>query len=129
MPCRYDPTPQEIAEARERQEKRIADKAIEPFAHEIEALVNENEELKFINNLLSVKVDELHELILEWYQSEIIPIDAIDGIYQEQVVHRQKDLDRLLLSGKLSVDQIRRVAKANAQEPLEPQIGFNPDDY
>lgn len=119
MPCYYEPTPTEI---RKSEDRRVA--AIKkPLEKDIAKLQN-------INNVLSVKLDRLHEDIIKYFEGWLDVPNFVKQVREDQIKHRQDDLDRLLASGTIKdPDTIRRVALADPNLPLEPQLGFNPDDY
>ena len=52
-------------------------------------------------------------------------------LLDDQVKHRQEDLMRVIayFAKKNNLDVIRRIVNVDLTQPLEPQLGFNPDDY
>lgn len=84
--------------------------------------------------ILSAKVDYLRDVI--WYlinDEEKVTADELDIILSDQEKHRQVDLDRVavVLSKNLKKNKelLQKVIDADISKPLEPQLGFNPDDY
>ena len=86
---------------------------------------------------LSVRVDMLQELIVK-YGKTGFPAEVLEEIEKEQVEHRKDDLARLSrlnvrrrsYSKKPYPKNFKKiVAAADPHFPLEPQLGFNPDDY
>lgn len=55
----------------------------------------------------------------------------IDDIRDTQVMHRLEDLKRLAhsLIDSGDIGRLRKVIDADPHEPLEPQLGFDPDDF
>lgn len=84
--------------------------------------------------ILSAKVDYLRDVI--WYlinDEESVTAAELDTILSDQEKHRQVDLDRVavVLSKNLkkNKDKLQKVLDADISRPLEPQLGFNPDDF
>lgn len=52
-------------------------------------------------------------------------------IERKQIAHRKADLARLLktLGAAGDVEKLRKVLDADPLKPLEPQLGFSPDEY
>ena len=86
---------------------------------------------------LSTRVDMLQELIVKYGKTRF-PTELWEEIEKEQVEYRKDDLARL---ARLNVHRRsyskkpypknfkKLVAAADPNFPLEPQLGFNPDDY
>lgn len=97
-------------------------------------------ELETLVNYLSVTVDSLRDTIYD-IRTEIPAdflsdelSDKIDKILDEQTDHRQQDLLRLVTTFGAdptpdNLDRLRKVLAADPHKPLEPQLGFNPDDF
>lgn len=84
--------------------------------------------------ILSAKVDYLRDVI--WYlinDEESVTASELDTILSDQEKHRQVDLDRVavVLSKNLmkNKEKLKKVLDADISRPLEPQLGFNPDDF
>lgn len=84
--------------------------------------------------ILSAKVDYLRDVI--WYlinDEESVTAEELDTILSDQEKHRQVDLDRVavVLSKNLkkNKEKLQKVLDADISRPLEPQLGFNPDDF
>ena len=52
-------------------------------------------------------------------------------LLDHQVKHRKEDLMRVIthFAKKNNLDAIKRIVNVDLSQPLEPQLGFNPDDY
>lgn len=52
-------------------------------------------------------------------------------LLDDQVKHRKEDLMRVItyFANKKDLDTIKRVINVDLTKPLEPQLGFDPDDY
>lgn len=52
-------------------------------------------------------------------------------LLDDQVKHRQEDLMRIIehFAKKNNLEVIRRIVNVDVTQPLEPQLGFDPDDY
>lgn len=140
MPCRYDPTPDELfkaAQARAERDAAPAKKEAEKATRRVTAAQKEINALTDANNALSVRVDYLQDLIFRMDDAV-----AEDGMYdilgfeiaavlQAQEEHRQSDLDRLVrtISAQKTIDydKLTKVLQADTSQPLEPQLGFDPD--
>ena len=84
--------------------------------------------------ILSAKVDYLRDVI--WYlinDEKSVTAAELDTILSDQEKHRQVDLDRVavVLSKNLkkNKEKLQKVLDADISRPLEPQLGFNPDDF
>lgn len=103
MPCRYEgPLP-------------ISDKS----RKELDRLTKEN--------------DSLRELVLRLMNDSnaYISDSEMNMILKDQLQHRKEDLARLKKTFLKSKDALRlgKVMLADPKKPLEPQLGFNPDDF
>lgn len=83
--------------------------------------------------ILSAKVDYLRDVIWYFYNEPGSLDDAeLKQILKDQEKHRQVDLDRVaqVLSKNLkkNKDKLQKVLDADITKPLEPQLGFSPDD-
>lgn len=122
MPCRYDPSPEEVAAVIKRRQDYIDGKDKEIV------------QLKVQLNQVSVIADELGDLLQTlWSESdrdgwEHSFQDDVNNAIERQVKHRQDDLDRLSKVWK-SGKKLAAVKAANPLHPLKPQLGFDPDDY
>jgi len=54
----------------------------------------------------------------------------LEQIERQQIAHRKKDVARLLkiLGEAGDVERLRKVLDVDVNNPLEPQLGFSPDD-
>lgn len=133
MPCRVELTEAEIEASRRAQTDREIAKVVEPLQKRNDKLTREN--------------DQLRELILKIATEDQIPANIKKEIFRNQREHRKEDLRRLekALNEKLALlfrkktvrkeernrllDLLYRVENADPNEPLEPQLGFDPDDF
>jgi hypothetical protein len=91
------------------------------------------------NDVLASENDRLREVIMAIHARPDLPIpdDVMRIINQDQVKHRKDDLKRLqAFFLKADADSIPdlptklgKVLLASPRKPLEPQLGFSPDDY
>lgn len=111
MPCRYDPTPAEIAAP-------WKEKA-ESYKKKLDKLVPE--------------ADMLRELVIAFASGETpsLPKSVLNAIEKRQIEHRKADLERLekTFIEKKDHELLKLVWAADARRPLEPQLGFDPDEY
>lgn len=142
MPCRVDPTPQEIEASRIAREKRLTEpleKEVEKTTRRVSAAQKEINNLTDANNALSVRVDYLQDLI--WRMDNSLTVEGqysddveeeIVAVLERQTQHRQADIDRLVrtLSAAKTIDyaKLSKVLAADITKPLEPQLGFDPDE-
>ena len=135
MPCRYEPTPEEIEASRQ----ASIEKQTKPLIKKLDALTHENDQLREIvlTSLATGKMVELTDTVAK-------------KIHKDQVTHREEDLRRLndyfreemwkliQKNGKDALTspemkelsaKIQRVQDADSEKPLEPQLGFDPDEY
>lgn len=145
MPCRVDPTPQEIEASRKARETRqtaerqqteakaqrritAAEKAAQKAT---EAMQKQVDELTDANNALSVRVDYLQDLIWKMHEGAPTESGEVEAVLERQVEHRKADLDRLIRTltdtEDIDYDRLRNVLDADPTRPLEPQLGFDPD--
>lgn len=135
MPCRVDPTPEEIEASRQKRADN-ADKArrvtkAESVAQRLETQIN----------YLSVQLDYTRDLVYRMWNTSpdelgVYPADLAEEVTKTlriQEKHRQADLDRLITTlGKNPTNKnkglLKKVLEADPSKPLEPQLGFNPDD-
>lgn len=56
---------------------------------------------------------------------------GIAAIHKAQVKHRKEDIKRLIkhFADKKDFDMVAKLAQVDFEKPLEPQIGFDPDDF
>ena len=136
MPCRVDPTPGEI-EAGIQRVKTNAEKA-EKLPRVESALQKANTQI----NYLSVQLDYTRDLVYRMWNTGpdelgVYPADLAEEVFKTleiQKKHRQADLDRLITTlgknpTKKNKGLLKKVLEANPSTPLEPQLGFNPDDF
>jgi predicted transcriptional regulator len=120
MPCRYDPGPEDYL----RDEKRKTEK----LTKELDKLTREN--------------DQLREALLNMINDKdyVLPAAVVKKVKTNQTKHRKEDLVRLektfremIASGEGDApelyENLGRVMTADPTEELEPQLGFNPDDF
>lgn len=148
MPCRVDPTPEEIEASRKARESRqtaerqqteakaqrrisAAEKAAQKAT---EAMQTKVDELTDANNALSVRVDYLQDLIWRMEnhdEREPFPTAEVHAVLDRQIEHRKADLDRLIRTltdaEDIDYDRLRKVLDADPYLPLESQLGFDPD--
>lgn len=141
MPCRVDPTPEEIAQAAKRRAEAAAapaKKEAEKANRRLTASSKQIEALETANNALSVRVDYLQDLVWRMDKADTTAAynklkPEINAVLEAQEKHRQADLDRLVrvlsASEPIDYEKLRKVLAADTSKPLEPQLGFNPDDF
>lgn len=96
----------------------------------------ENPEKDQIIHEMSVDIDYLRDLIYRMFWSggswDYLS-EEIEAVLDKQTKHRQDDLDRLTVvfakDVKTHRERLMKVLFADPTEPLEPQLGFNPDDF
>lgn len=134
MPCRVDPTPEEIEASNRARHDRIVAEAIAPFQERNDRLTHEN--------------DMLREVILESLASGstvVLTEEQAEAIRKNQVAHLVEDLQRLneTLQGLLDAaiasknlagmaqyaSDLFKVQNADPTMPLQAQLGFDPDSY
>lgn len=148
MPCKVEESEAEKnARLKAWKDAEIA-QAIIPFQRRNDELTHENDILR--ETILSL-VEQAPNTI-----PKLLPEGLLESIQANQVAHRQEDLRRLVTyftnrltkvtqtlaeGGDIEViaERVRRankviekldlVAKADPSKPLEPQLGFDPDDY
>ena len=88
---------------------------------------------KKINDKLTLENDILRDVILGIAETnpELIPPKVFKKVEADQIKHRKEDLARLEKTFRASKDAERlgKVILADPKKPLEPQLGFNPDDF
>ncbi len=130
MPCRYDPTDEEIQASKDAQ---IA-AATAPLIEKLDAFTHEN--------------DMLRELVLTSVHDQK-PVQIDNGLLSiiagRQIEHRQGDLTRLARTFTEAItahskqgnttavleyaDRLRKVTEADPRRPLEDQLGFDADAF
>lgn len=84
---------------------------------------------------MTVEADRLRELVIALVEGEMspadVPADIVKEIQRRQVAHREEDLKRLeeTFIKKKDHERLALVWKAKPAKPLEPQLGFDPDDF
>jgi hypothetical protein len=77
--------------------------------------------------------DMLREAILKAAETnpELFKKNILDMVLADQIEHRKEDLKRLKKTFMKSKDAERlgKVMLANPKLPLEPQLGFDPDEF
>lgn len=113
MPCIYH----ESEEEREAARKRQVDNLLAPYRRNLNSLTKEND---FLRELVLVLADG----------GELSPTQR-KHVEEAQVAHRREDLQRLreTFKAKGDFDRFESVVKADPTKPLEPQLGFGPDDF
>ena len=142
MPCHVELTEAELeANRRARTEKEIA-KVVEPLQKRNNDLTHENDQLReAILNIVTVLGSDAENLV---------PSAFFKKIQKNQVEHRKEDLRRLDETFRAylwaavaeqgtaafttkdfqdTMVRIHAVQDADPNEPLEPQLGFDPDEY
>jgi hypothetical protein len=87
-------------------------------------------------NRLTAENDMLREALIKIFEenpgfSTKLPKKLVAAISTSQIKHRREDLDRLektFIKNK-NTELLQKVWDADPSKPLEPQLGFNPDDY
>lgn len=134
MPCRVDPTPQEIEASRKQRE----DNAVK--ARRVTKAESEVQRLETQINWLSVQLDYTRDLVYRIWNTKpdewgIVPAELSREVTETLVIqekHRQADLNRLITAlGKNPTKKnkilLKKVLEADPSKPLEPQLGFDPD--
>lgn len=100
-----------------------------PSAYEIAAM--ERGEQKRLIDRLTRENDELREKLLTLLSGGTLTKPESNEILASQIAHRKEDLKRLKQQFKKNKDALRYglVGLADPKKPLEPQLGFNPDDF
>lgn len=121
MPCRLEPWEVEYENA------RIAGR----LAFQIEAKRAAAEaEHEAVISQLSAKIDHLRDVIWYLVNDPNVVESEVEQILADQERHRQDDLNRLLATkGFKRGAKHQLVLAADPSYPLEPQLGFNPDDF
>lgn len=117
MPCHYDPGPDDLARSRADAERRLGNR-LTKLTKDLDKLTHEN--------------DILREAVLAAAEAGFdIPPASLSLIEKEQIAHRKEDLKRLEKTFKESKDAQRLglVVLADPTKPLEPQLGFDPDEF
>lgn len=110
-PCTYDPGPEDyLRSERAKNEKMKKD---------LDRLTVENDRLR--EALLNIINDKDYQL----------PAAVVKEVTKSQEKHRKEDLARLKKTFLASKDAERLglVILADPSKELEPQLGFNPDDF
>lgn len=111
MPCTYDPGPSDyLRDERAKNEKMKKD---------LDRLTHENDQLR----------EALLNLIND--RDYVLPEPVVKKVSENQTKHRKEDLKRLKKTFIESEDATRLglVILADPTKPLEPQLGFDPDDF
>lgn len=111
MPCIYDPGPEDhLRDERAKNEKMRKD---------LDHLTHENDQLR----------EALLNLIND--RNYVLPEPVVQTVSENQTKHRKEDLKRLKKTFMESEDALRLglVILADPTKPLEPQLGFNPDEF
>jgi len=126
MPCRYDPGPEDYLRS-ERQK-------VEKLTKDLDKLTHENDQLR--EALLRLINDPNYKL----------PQAVVKKVKTNQVKHRKEDLKRLektfrddIANGVTGITRgtvqtsiyeiLGKIVAADPNEPLEPQLGFDPDEF
>lgn len=137
MPCRYEPTEEEIARSFKNAQEREAAKTAKAEEKVVKAQTKAQKDAELIN-FLSVQLDYTRDLLWRvWNETEISePVESglaseVAEILKIQEKHRQADLDRLVKELSKAPQKNRKrllaVLTADISKPLEPQLGFDPD--
>lgn len=112
MPCRYDPTPEEIRASKEKREQLYKEK-LDTLTHERDVAYE---------HILRFSLDP---------QNYEIDREYLNKISVSQVAHRKEDLARLEEVFRSTKDyyNLGRVVAADPTKPLEEQLGFDPDKF
>jgi hypothetical protein len=89
-------------------------------------------------NRLTAENNRLRELVLRLVDGETITKQELARIAKDQTAHRKEDLARLertlreaIIKGATessnAYEMLGRVVMADPSQPLEPQLGFDPD--
>lgn len=123
----------EIRSLREKVSKLEADTN---STQDVDEILKENarfNNLKTICDDLTYQNDVLREIVLEAYNSGKIELndELAHKINVDQMNHRQEDLDRLekVFLGSRDSEKLGKVWSADVQYPLEPQLGFDPNEF
>lgn len=134
MPCRVDPTPEEIEAGRERRARDAeAGRTLPKTQQKLNAAESQI-------NWLSVQLDYTRDLVYRMWNTSpdelgVYPTALaaeVEEVLKTQEKHRQADLDRLIKTlgknpTKKNKDLLKKVLEADITKPLEPQLGFDPD--
>jgi len=141
MPCRVDPTPEEIARSLVNQRATIdrAKRTEEAEAKVTKAQTKAQKDAETIN-ALSVALDYTRDLLWRVWNINSEEVEFSDSKLASEVrtalitqqKHRQADLDRLIQTlgknpTKKNKELLLKVLSADISKPLEPQLGFDPD--
>jgi len=82
---------------------------------------------------LGLEADKLREIVIEYLDGKTpeIPKELQASIRRAQTKHRKVDLARLeiVFTEKKDADKLEAVWEADPKKPLEPQLGFDPDEF
>lgn len=139
MPCRYDPTPEEIERSFRNAQDREAEKTAKAEEKVTKAMTKAQKDAQTIN-VLSVQLDYTRDLLWrvmeatsDYVETNYPDLNAeVQKVLKTQEKHRQDDLDRLVKTlgknpTKKNKDLLLKVLSADITKPLEPQLGFDPD--
>jgi phosphoribosylaminoimidazole-succinocarboxamide synthase len=111
MPCRYDPGPEDYL--------RTEKQKVAKLTKDLDKLTAEN--------------DRLREALLNLINDKdyVLPAEVVKEVQAEQVKHRKADLKRLERVFLTNKDALRlgKVLLADPKKPLEPQLGFDADEF
>lgn len=95
--------------------------------------------LRSETEVLSAKVDNLREVVVALVfgnpEEKSVAMQQVDKIHKDQIRHREADIKRLKIAlakmkqTKSIQEKQKKLAEANPNFPLEPQLGFSPDKY
>ena len=83
---------------------------------------------------LTAEADKLREILIDAVENNKVPEPdekLMKEIVKRQIDHRKMDLARLedTFTRNKDADRLKKVWAANPKLPLEPQLGFDPDDF
>lgn len=148
MPCRVDIPESERIAAQNKQWLSLADELTHDMDVLREMLLSDAQSVsdskkdsfkKSLDNFLRLDFEsnkfgvrdrifnETAQIITVFNHPELAEALLLD----DQVKHRQEDLMRVIMyfAKKKDLDMIKRITNVDLTQPLEPQLGFNPDDY
>lgn len=148
MPCMV----WESEAERRAHERSMWDDNADHITHEMDVLreqlldnpenVGEEQQKSFkslLNKFLMMNFDPVKSGVRDRIHSEAARIitamdnhSVIEAILSgDQVEHRKEDLMRVIMyfAKRKDLDAIKRVIDVDLNKPLEPQLGFDPDDY
>lgn len=74
---------------------------------------------------------EVLEVFVNFAEGKKVSVKSLNNIRKRQEEHRKEDIKRLIkvFADKGDFLTVTKLANADTTLPLEPQIGFNPDDF